>query len=216
MYVYAAVWAGWISVDMIADTGEHTQDAGTAEHDQDAGAEAAASMTSFGSELFSKVWSVCARVAEEEGVTLYDIDVPGAKGVKGVLRVYITRTVHDVSPSGVEVVERRSGISFDDCVNVTRKLLDFDEQAGVIPENCELEVSSPGINRRLRLPQHFQGAVGERVRCKFKNTAGTYEVVTGVLKECSDGVMQVESESGKKRVEVSIEQIKEARVDFRF
>ena len=81
-----------------------------------------------------------------------------------------------------------------------------------------LEVSSPGVNRRLRLPQHFPGAVGERVRVKFRSEGNVYRVVTGVLFAVDGDVLFVNDEQSKQKepIRVSLSDIKEARVDFKF
>jgi ribosome maturation factor RimP len=81
-----------------------------------------------------------------------------------------------------------------------------------------LEVSSPGVNRTLRLPVHFSGAVGERVRLKFRNAQSSYQVVTGQLRAVTDGILEVEVEEKKLKETLSIPlaEVKEARVDFKF
>lgn len=178
------------------------------------------------------LWDTIREVTDEFGVELFDIDYPAGGAHGGVLRVYLSRpkgvvakpevdTVVDLdadedSDLGAEAGNQRGGVSFEDCVKVTKKLLDLDEQDGFIPEGCVLEVSSPGINRRLRLPQHYSGAVGERVRVKFKTDTGTYRVVTGVLSALEGDGFIVDDEQSRGQVQVSIPSIKEARVDFKF
>jgi ribosome maturation factor RimP len=121
--------------------------------------------------------------------------------------------VEEASEEGVN----RNGVMFEDCVRVCKKLLDIDEKDPFIPDTCTLEVSSPGINRRLRLPEHFEGAVGERVRIKYRNPeTSTYQVILGTLRSKSGDVVEVESESKKEMVSIPLNEVKEARVDFKF
>jgi ribosome maturation factor RimP len=95
--------------------------------------------------------------------------------------------------------------------------LDLDEQQEIIPGNCTLEVSSPGINRKLRLPDHFSGAVGERVKVKFRSgEAGSTVVVNGVIREASLESIRLQPEGKEESVQIPLDQIKEARVDFKF
>lgn len=174
------------------------------------------------------LWDIIREVTDEFGVELFDIDYPAGGAHGGVLRVYLSRPKGVVPQAEVDAVvdadadadeeagNQRSGVSFEDCVKVTKKLLDLDEQDGFIPEGCVLEVSSPGINRRLRLPQHYSGAIGERVRVKFKTDTGTYRVVTGVLSALEGDGFIVDDEQSRGQVQVSIPSIKEARVDFKF
>ncbi len=183
----------------------------------------------------SSLWSVIHAVALEEGVELFDIDMPGEGGEsegRGLLRVYITRDrskdAQSVEPAApisedgtvlpVEVL--RTGVLFEECVRVSKRLLDIDESDGLIPDNCLLEVSSPGVNRRLRRVEHFQGAIGERVRVKFRgeNNSGdkTSQTVTGLLRSVIGETLEIDGEEKSGAVSVSLCDVKEARIDFKF
>jgi ribosome maturation factor RimP len=170
------------------------------------------------------LWDTISAVAKEEGVELFDLDFPGDASRGGVVRVYITKPAGTVLksepiPTSDEESEGtpRNGVQFEDCVRVSKRLLDIDEQDAFIPETCSLEVSSPGVNRRLRLPQHFAGAVGERVRIKFRDAAtSVHQVVHGKLCSASGDIVEVESEPKAEVVKISLREVKEARVDFKF
>lgn len=153
----------------------------------------------------TELWNTIEQVAREEGVQLFDVDLPSDTSRGGALRVFITRA----QPDG--------GISFEDCVRVSKRILDIDEQREIIPGTCTLEVSSPGINRKLRLPAHFCGAVGERIKVKFRNVeSGLTIVINGTVKQASVDAIQVESEGKKELFSIPLSEIKEARVDFKF
>ena len=183
----------------------------------------------------SSLWSVIHAVALEEGVELFDIDMPGEGGEsegRGLLRVYITRDrskdAQSVEPAApisedgtvlpAEVL--RTGVLFEECVRVSKRLLDLDESDGLIPDNCLLEVSSPGVNRRLRRVEHFEGAIGERVRVKFRgeNNSGdkTSQTVTGLLRSVIGETLEIDGEEKSGAVSVSLCDVKEARIDFKF
>lgn len=140
------------------------------------------------------------------------------------MRVYITRRkpaaeaerAQPVAEETGEDLPQRAGVSFEDCTRVSKRILDVDEETGLIPEGCLLEVSSPGINRRLRRAEHFESAVGERVRVKYRGPESVYRVVTGVLKEAHGDSMTIEAEEGKELVSCKLGDVKEARVDFKF
>jgi len=178
----------------------------------------------------NSLWGAISKIAEEEGVTLFDMDLPGGgeSGHGGVLRVYIYRPkgaepvpaepvpVEEPQAEGDEEHPRRTGVSFEDCTRVAKRILDVDEQEGLIPEGCLLEVSSPGINRRLRRAEHFCGAVGERVRLKFREQSGSYRVATGMLAAADGESLRLEIEERDEAVHVSLRDVKDARVDFKF
>jgi ribosome maturation factor RimP len=132
--------------------------------------------------------------------------------------VYITKPT--AAAEGEEMgspAERRGGVSFEDCVRVSKRLLDIDEESGIIPENCLLEVSSPGINRRLRRPEHFTGAVGERIKVKFRVAeTGSTIVVIGTVESCEGDLLRLKSEDKEEVFSVRLADVKEAKVDFRF
>jgi ribosome maturation factor RimP len=162
------------------------------------------------------LWNTIREVAESEGVQLFDLDLPGEGG--GALRVYITRpTVVNESEEAQSSGERRGGVSFEDCVRVSKRLLDMDEESAFVPENCLLEVSSPGVNRRLRRPEHFAGAVGERVKVKFRvPETNSILVVTGAVESLEGDLLRLKSEDKGESFSVHLSDVKEAKVDFQF
>ncbi len=154
-------------------------------------------------EVASSLWQTVDAVVVAEGAELFDVDAPGGHS-GGVLRVYIT-------------TEQDGGVTFEDCVRVSKRLLDLDEQQEFIPQGCSLEVSSPGVNRRLRLESHFAGAVGERVRVKYKDVeTEKFKVVFGVIQLFQEGIVTLDSEEDSKAIVIPFSNIKEARVDFKF
>ncbi len=64
------------------------------------------------------------------------------------------------------LVEGPDGVSSDDLATATRIISRRLDEVDPIPGTYTLEVSSPGIERPLRTPQHFRGAIGETVTVK--------------------------------------------------
>lgn len=91
--------------------------------------------------------------ATEQGCLLYDVEFVGL-GKGRTLRVFIDR--------------EDGNVTIDDCSNVSKALnevLDADEN--LIPgESYNLEVSTPGLERHLKQPWHFQKAVGKKIYVK--------------------------------------------------
>lgn len=115
------------------------------------------------SDELMKVRGLAQQVSEREGCQLYDVEFSG--GPQGrVLRIFIERS--------------EGQVSLDDCANVSRGLnLVLDNQDLVPGGQYELEVSSPGIERRLSEVWHFEKAVGQPIRVR------TLEPLTGGLDE---------------------------------
>ena len=99
-------------------------------------------------------------------LSLYDIEFAG-----GVLRV---------------VVDRPGGVDLDAIAAITRATSRLLDEHDPVAGHYTLEVSSPGLERRLRTPQHFAGAVGETVKLKLRAGAAADRRVTGVLASADD------------------------------
>ena len=113
---------------------------------------------------------------ESLGANLYDI-VNAKEHDRNIFRVLVTA---------------ENGISLDKCAEISRMIspiLDVDEPMG---GEYILEVSSPGIERKLRKKDHFLGSVGEKV--KIKNFA--MEIFKGELISADNEKIVVRTEFG--------------------
>jgi ribosome maturation factor RimP len=91
----------------------------------------------------------------ELGLELYDVELTGS-GRARILRV---------------MVDREGGVDLDaiaDATQAVSPLLDAAPLDAVVSGPYALEVSSPGLERPLRTPAHYAGAVGERVSVKTR------------------------------------------------
>ncbi|WP_413294334.1 ribosome maturation factor RimP [Bdellovibrio sp. HCB185ZH] len=101
-----------------------------------------------------KVEKIATDAAESQGCLLYDIEFVGM-GKGRTLRLFIDK-------------DDEGGISIEDCSNVSKALNDvLEKDEDIIPGAAyALEVSSPGLERHLVKPWHFQKAVGKKVYLK--------------------------------------------------
>ena len=107
-------------------------------------------------------------------------------------------------------IDTPAGITVDDCERVSRDiaaLLDVDDP---IPTAYTLEVSSPGFDRVLRIPAHFERFVGERVFVELKAPRAGRKRYTGLLQAAT--ATGIELEVDKQKVEVPFEEIAKARL----
>ncbi len=156
------------------------------------------------------LWKTLSEITEDEGLVLYDVERPLA----GQLRVFIEKQKAGESA--------KEGVTSEDCSRLCRRLMIFfsveGESLGLSSEP-EIEVSSPGINRRLRTVEQFAGALGERVKVKGESDQGgegVSHVVVGNLLQVDDGAIAIEEEQSKRAHLFMFKNIKEARVDFKF
>lgn len=106
-------------------------------------------------------------VVSAAGFSLFDFQP--AVGNRGVLRVFVFRK------------DRESPLpSLDDCSEIARNLLDHPLVEQLMPGESTLEVSTPGVNRQLKTLEHFKGAVGERIRVKWRPAGQNASTAFGV------------------------------------
>jgi len=95
-----------------------------------------------------KIEALAGEVARDLSLSLFDVEV-AREGPRRILRIFVDRT-GGVDLAGIQAFSRRFGA-----------LLDVEDP---VEGPYVLEVSSPGLNRRLRKPDHFACSVGKRVR----------------------------------------------------
>jgi len=129
------------------------------------------------------------------GYELVDLEL-NTGGRNGVLRLFI---------------DSESGITLDDCAKVSHQVSALLDVEDPIPGNYSLEVSSPGVNRRLRRYEDFERFVGERVKIELgRPTAEGRRRFAGVLEKVEPEMvtMQIDDE----RYELPIVDIALARL----
>jgi ribosome maturation factor RimP len=134
------------------------------------------------------------------GLAVYDVELLGGAGAR-TLRLTVTR------PAGTD-----RGIDLETITEVTRAVSPIVDDAAPIGGSYLLEVSSPGIERALRRPEHFREALGEEVSVKFHTDAGPRRV-RGVLRAFDGDHCVIESDDGGDE-EIAITAITQARTVF--
>jgi len=127
-----------------------------------------------------------------------------------VLRLFIDRP-------GRDPMSKEGGIGLDECAKVSHAVETALDVEDLVPHTYSLEVSSPGINRPLRRPEHFAKVVGRRVKVKTFGPVGTppRKSFTGTLVQssASDITLQVE---GGGAFQIPFRDIAKANLDFEF
>lgn len=84
-------------------------------------------------------------------------------------------------------LDKEEGINIDDCENVSRQLSPILDEVDPIPQSYTLEVSSPGIGRDLRRPQHFEAFMGADVHLRLIRPVEGEQDFIGQLTGYGDG-----------------------------
>ena len=83
-------------------------------------------------------------------------------------------------------IDSQNGIQIDDCVNVNQITKNIFGKTNKYYKDYVLEVSSPGIFRKLETPDHFKSSTGKRVKVHLQKKIGGLKTVTGDLKKCDE------------------------------
>jgi len=87
----------------------------------------------------------------------------------------------------VVMADRPGGIDLDALTEATRAISFALDEQDPVPGHYVLEVSSPGLERRLRTPDHFRRFVGETLSIKLVATAEGPRRLTGRLDDVETG-----------------------------
>ncbi|MHB8543680.1 MAG: hypothetical protein ACYC9S_06730 [Leptospirales bacterium] len=133
------------------------------------------------------------------GLLLYDLVLPGSKG--GVLKVF---------------VDHPDKVNLDQLEAVSRRISDLLDVLDPFPGNYRLEVSSPGLDRVLRIPDDLLLHAGKHVKVKTKEPFRNQKVFRGKIEGVIEGDLLLSSPVGKKIVQESVplEVISEVRAEF--
>lgn len=111
------------------------------------------------------------------------------------------------------VVEASGGIDSETLVLVSRTISAELDSADPIPSRYTLEVTSPGIERPLRHPDHYRRAVGSHVAVKRHPGVDGERRLEGRLVATDDEWITLESDDGK-RQEIRLDTVDRARTVF--
>ncbi len=143
-----------------------------------------------------RVFDLIRPTVEEQGVTLWDVRFL-KEGASWYLRVFI---------------DKPGGVSIDDCTNVSHAIDPLIDEADPIELSYYLEVCSPGIERELTRPQHYEQFVGKKVRLRLYQALDGAKEWTGIIRSGTEPIL-LETEKGE--ISFTFKQIAKANVcDF--
>lgn len=145
-------------------------------------------------EVTQTLRALCQPIADELGVDIYDVERAG-----GVVRIS---------------VDQPGGIPMDLVTEATRRISRMLDEHDPISGSYTLEVSSPGLERNLRTPDHFRWAVGQLVSIRTRYAGDEARRFRATVVEADDEGITVEPEDGGDRRRLTYPEIDRAKSVF--
>jgi ribosome maturation factor RimP len=145
--------------------------------------------------LDTKIEKQLADMVADEDLVLVATELSG-HGPKAVLRL---------------VVDGPDGVSLDQCASVSRQASAMLDVEDPIQHTYTLEVSSPGLERKLYSPEDFQRYAGQSAKIRMKPSFREHRVVIGELVGLAGDTLRVRTEADE-TIELPFGEIFEARL----
>jgi ribosome maturation factor RimP len=153
-----------------------------------------------------RVREIAAQVGTSSGVEVVEVDMRGSGNAR-MLRVFI---------------DKPGGVTHEDCANVSRELSTILDVEDAVPGGSYvLEVSSPGLDRKLSRPADFERFTGSRIKLTTRTPVNGNRHFEGRLQSFHEGRMTLElGTPGKKpkpgsvpvKIEIELSNVEKANV----
>src|SRR5271156_2327430 len=132
--------------------------------------------------ITAKVREITERVGSSEGIEVVDVQMLGGGGAR-LLRIFI---------------DKPEGVSHADCEFISHQVGTILDIEDVIPgAHYTLEVSSPGVERKLTKPRDFERFVGKKVKVALRAPVENSRHWMGTLKSFAEGILTLEPAPGR-------------------
>ena len=149
-------------------------------------------------EIISRIEEIAQRVATSEGIEVVEVEVKGG-GKNQFVRISIDKP-EGVSHAVCELISQQVGT-----------ILDVED---VVPGGrYTLEVSSPGIERKLLKPQDYQRFQGQKAHISLRDPIEGRRNWDGTLAGIENGMIALETAPGK-TVQIPLEGVQKANLKF--
>ena len=130
--------------------------------------------------VVEKVTEIVGRVAASEGLEVVDVEWKGG-GNNRLLRIFI---------------DKPGGISHADCETVSHQVGAILDVEDVIPAHYTLEVSSPGLDRKLLKPADYERFAGKKAKVRLSVPVDRRSSFVGRLAGFDEGQASLDVEGG--------------------
>ena len=143
-----------------------------------------------------RIRAIAERVATSEGLEVVDVELQ--KGRRSLLRVFI---------------DKPEGVTHHDCEVVSTQLSAILDVEDLVPGSYTLEVSSPGVERRLHKPSDYERFTGKKVRLILKQPIDGRRQLTGTVDGFAGGTISLTTDQGQQQ-RIAFEDVERANLVF--
>jgi ribosome maturation factor RimP len=148
--------------------------------------------------MVERITAIVQRVAEAEGIEVVEVQMLGG-GKARMLRIFI---------------DKPAGVSHADCEFISQQVGTILDVEDVVPGGgYTLEVSSPGLERKLSKPRDFERFVGQKAKVVLREPVENQRRWEGKLAGFSEGVVALEPSAGKV-IHFPLTQVEKANLKF--
>jgi ribosome maturation factor RimP len=145
----------------------------------------------------ARVEEAAGRVAQSEGIEIVEVELKGT-GKSQLLRIFI---------------DKPGGVTHGDCELVSQRVGEVLGAEDLVPGHYTLEVSSPGVERKLKKKQDFARFQGHKAKLVYRETEGKNRFVEGTLAGTHDSSVLVDVGEGQ-RIQIPFDSIERANLKF--
>jgi ribosome maturation factor RimP len=158
-------------------------------------------VSSQASPVVDRVTSLVAPIVTDLGLDLYDIEYTG-----GIVRIVV-----DTQPGGP------TGVSLENIALITRLVSREFDHSDPVPGRYTLEVTSPGLERTLRLPRHFVREVGKTIAVRLSSALDGQRRIQGDLVSATEDTIVVRlSDNALTEVTIPLSIVERAKTVFQW
>jgi ribosome maturation factor RimP len=154
-----------------------------------------------------RVREIAERVAASSGLEIVEVEILGG-GKARMLRVFLDKPAAGTDPL--------AGVTHEDCANFSREFGTILDVEDVMPGSYTLEVSSPGLDRRLIKAADFSRFTGSRMKLTTRQPVDNNRHFEGRLESFKDGrlTLDLSVASHKSRKKMGAAAGEKIEIDF--
>jgi ribosome maturation factor RimP len=136
-------------------------------------------------------------IIEEQGLRLFDVEYrPEGRG--WTLRI---------------IVDKFGGVSIGDLERLSRTISPILDVEDYIPHSYNLEVTSPGLTRELKKPEHFAFFIGRLIKVITREPIEGKREFVGYIEDIDRGILQIKLKKEQQIVHIPLSAIAKARLE---